>query len=388
MLARQIGARTIRRDGIANPEERLSKRDTFTSKPYRHRNDLMELQDYRSSMPLVRRDNAGLDLVRRATVVPPPSEIELDVCVVVVSWNTRDILRGCLRSVFEQTRKVSFKVIVIDNNSHDGSAEMVRAEFPEVTLIANAENRGFAAACNQGMRLASTRYTLLLNPDTVVLDDAISRCVGYADVRPDVGVVGCQVLEDENRITPTGFSFPSPLNVFLALSGLSRVFPRSRLFGQPEFSWWDRKSERDVDVVTGMFMLVRREAIAQVGLMDEAYFVYSEEADWCYRFAQAGWRRVFTPCARIVHLDGGAKSTKQASKKMFVQLQKSTMIYHRKNLGLASWWLLKLIYIGSNFVRMIAWFVLSVVNRDNRNWHRSAAARAALVYHFTGSEPT
>ena len=129
------------------------------------------------------------------------------------------------------------------------------------------------------------------------------------------------------------------------------------------------------------------EAITQVGLMDEAYFVYSEEADWCYRFSQAGWRRVFTPSARIVHLDGGAKSTSQASKKMFVQLQKSTMIYHRKNLGLGAWWLAKLIYIVSNFVRMVAWFVMSIINRDSRNWHRSAAARAALVYHLVGSEP-
>jgi GT2 family glycosyltransferase len=347
----------------------------------------MELQARRTVVPIrQRRDDAFGDSCQLRTF--PASRVsETDVAVVIVSWNTRDILRGCLRSVFEQTQHVSFHVFVIDNNSHDGSADMVRAKFPEVTLIENAENRGFAAACNQGMQLASARYTLLLNPDTVVLDDAISRCVGYADVHPDVGVVGCQVLEDENRITPTGFSFPSPLNVFLALSGLSRAFPRSRLFGRPEFSWWDRKSEQDVDVVTGMFMLVRREAITRVGLMDEAYFVYSEEADWCYRFAKAGWRRVFTPSARIVHLDGGAKSTKQASKKMFVQMQKSAMIYHRKNLGLASSWLLKLIYITSNFVRMIAWFVLSGRQSRRRNWHRSAAARAALVYHFTGSEP-
>ena len=347
----------------------------------------MALQNCRSSVPSARRDDVGLDVVHSPPAVPISSENELDVSVVIVSWNTRDILRECLFSVFEQTQGICFKVVVVDNNSHDGSAEMVSAEFPTVTLIANAENRGFAAACNQGMKAGSARYMLLLNPDTVVLDDAISRCVRYADLHPDVGVVGCQVLENQDRITPTGFSFPSPLNVFLALSGLSRAFPRSRLFGRPELSWWDRHSERDVDVVTGMFMLVRREAITQVGLMDEAYFVYSEEADWCYRFSQAGWRRVFTPSARIVHLDGGAKSTSQASKKMFVQLQKSTMIYHRKNLGLGAWWMAKLIYIVSNLVRMVAWFVMSIVNRDRRNWHRSAAARAALVYHLVGSEP-
>ena len=345
----------------------------------------IELQNRRSSMPLPEQDDDAM-AVQQPTF-PAARVGELDVSVVIVSWNTRDILRGCIRSIFEQTREASFEVFVIDNNSHDGSVEMVRAEFPRVTLIANTQNRGFAAACNQGMRALSARYTLLLNPDTIVLDDAISRCVRYADLHADVGVVGCQVLENENRISPTGFSFPSPLNVFLALSGLSRAFPRSRLFGRPELGWWERNSEQDVDVVTGMFMLVRREAIAQVGLMDESYFVYSEEADWCYRFSQAGWRRVFTPCARIIHLDGGAKSTSQASTKMFVQMQKSSMIYHKKNLGPAAWSLVKAIYIVSNSIRMVAWFILSVVNRDLRIRRKSAAAKAALLYHFLGVEP-
>jgi GT2 family glycosyltransferase len=340
----------------------------------------------RSSERLLERVENAHGLLQPPTF-PVGRAAEIDASVVIVSWNTCDILRGCLRSIYQQTREISFEVFVADNNSHDGSADMVRAEFPEVTLIRNSQNRGFAAACNQGMRMASARYMLLLNPDTVILDDAISRCVRYADLNPDVGVVGCQVLEDEHRISPTGFSFPSPLNVFLAQSGLSRIFPRSRPFGRPELGWWDRETERDVDVVTGMFMLVRREAIEQVGLMDESYFVYTEEADWCFRFSQAGWRRVFTPSARIIHLDGGAKSTSQVSTKMFVQLQKSTMIYHRKNLGLAAWWLLKVIYIASNFVRMVAWFILSIVNRDLRTRRRSAAAKAALLYHFIGVEP-
>jgi GT2 family glycosyltransferase len=339
------------------------------------------------SAPLAESDESVKDTPHQRQTYLAARANELDVSVVIVSWNTCDILRGCLRSIFEQTRGLSFEVFVVDNDSHDKSAQMVQIEFPEVNLIVNAENRGFAAACNQGMRAASARFMLLLNPDTVILDNAISRCVQYADAHPDVGVVGCQVLENEHRITPTGFSFPSPMNIFLALSGLSRVFPRSRLFGRPEISWWDRMTEQDVDVVTGMFMLVRREAIAQVGLMDESYFVYSEEADWCYRFAQAGWRRVFTPTAQIIHLDGGAKSTSQASTKMFVQLQKSAMIYHRKNLGLAAWLLAKGIYVGSNSVRMVAWFIMSVVNGDPRTRSRSVAAKAALLYHLFGLEP-
>ena len=339
------------------------------------------------SVPLPERNVDARNAATRQRNFPTAPSSEIDVSVVVVSWNTRDILRGCLRSIFEQTREVSFEVFVVDNKSHDGSAEMVRAEFPTVKLIENAQNRGFAAGCNQGMREASGRYTLLLNPDTIVLDDAISRCVRYADLHADVGVVGCQVLEDETRIQRTGFSFPSPSNMFLGLSGLSRAFPRSRLFGRPQLSWWARDSEQDVDVVSGMFMLVRREAIAQIGLMDESYFVYAEEADWCYRFAQAGWRRVFTPCAQIIHLDGGDRSTSQVSIKMFVQLQKSLMIYHRKNLGLAAWLSAKAIYILSNSVRMVAWFVLSVANRDPHTRRKSAAAKAALVYHLSGFEP-
>jgi GT2 family glycosyltransferase len=347
----------------------------------------LELQNRRWSERHLERVETGHDMLLQRQTFPMEGVAEIDTSVVIVSWNTCDILRGCLRSIYQQTREISFEVFVVDNNSHDGSADMVEAEFPEVKLIRNSQNKGFAAACNQAMRMASARYILLLNPDTIILDDAISRCVRYADLNPDVGVVGCQVLEDEHRISPTGFSFPSPLNVFLALSGLSRIFPRSRLFGRPDLGWWDRETERDVDVVTGMFMLARREAIEQVGLMDESYFVYAEEADWCLRFFQAGWRRVFIPSARIIHLDGGAKSSSQVSTRMFVQLQKSTMIYHGKNLGLAAWWLLKVIYIASNFVRMVAWFILAIVNRDRRNWKRSGAARAALVYHFIGSEP-
>jgi GT2 family glycosyltransferase len=311
----------------------------------------------------------------------------MDVSIIIVSWNTCGLLRDCLRTVIEQTGEVSHEIFVIDNASHDGSAEMVGAEFPSVKLIANNDNRGFAAANNQGLRNALGRYILLLNPDTIILDAAVTRCIRYADAHPDVGVIGCQVLEDDRRIQRTGFSFPSPWNLFLTQSGLSRVFPRSRLFGRPELGWWGRDSEQDIDVISGMFMLVRREAIEQVGLLDEAYFVYGEETDWCYRFFRAGWRRVFTPCARIVHLDGGGKSTVQVNVRMFVQLQKSAMIYFRKNSGHAAWLLAKIIYLISNSVRAVAWFVSSVVNRDASLRRRSTAAVMALRFHLLGLEP-
>jgi GT2 family glycosyltransferase len=313
----------------------------------------------------------------------------MDVSIIVVSWNTCDLLRDCLNSIVQQTHQVTFETIVIDNASSDGSANMCVFEFPAVKVIANRQNRGFAAANNQGMQLARGRYTLVLNPDTVILEGAIDRCVAYADAHPDVGVVGCQVLEREGQIQPTstGFSFPSPWTLFLTLTALPRLFPRSKLFAKPELGWWDRDSERDIDVVTGMFMLVRREAIQQVGMMDESYFIYAEEADWCYRFYKAGWRRVFFPGAKIVHVDGGGKSTSQVNIKMRVQLQKSMMIYYKKNLGTNAWLVAKILYIISNSVRSLSWSIVSWTTRNTIARSKAAAATAALRFHLFGIEP-
>lgn len=311
----------------------------------------------------------------------------VDVSIVIVNWNTRDVLRGCLRSIFEQTKDISFEVVVIDNASTDGSPDMVRTEFPSVILIDNTVNKGFAAANNQGLVRMAGRYALLLNPDTIILDGAIQRCVALADAEPDIGVLGCQVLEDEHTIQKTGFSFPSVWTLFLINSRLMRLMPRSRLLGKPELGWWDRRSDQDIDIISGMFMLVRREAIEQVGIMDEAYFVYGEEADWCYRFAKAGWRRHFTTAARIIHLDGGSKSTSQVSARMYVQLQKSMMIYARKHLGPLSALAVKGIYVAANAIRFAAWTAKAALRGDPVTRSRATAAGAALRFHLLGKSP-
>jgi GT2 family glycosyltransferase len=311
----------------------------------------------------------------------------MDVSIVIVNWNTRDLLRDCLVSIIRETRQVSYEIIVVDNASRDGSAGMCQQEFPQVTLIANDVNRGFAAANNLAMRVASGRYTLLLNPDTVVLDDAIGRCVAYADGRTDIGVLGCKVLERDGQLQRTGFSFPSPWTLFLTLSGLCHLFPRSPIFSKPQLGWWDRDSVEDLDVVSGMFMLVRREAIQQVGLMDESYFVYAEEADWCFRFAKAGWRRVFYPDAEIIHVDGGGKSTSQVNVRMLVQLQKSLMIYFRKNLGVGPWAVAKVLFLFSNAARYLGWIISSSLTRSPTARSKADAATAALRFHLFGVNP-
>jgi GT2 family glycosyltransferase len=312
---------------------------------------------------------------------------DIDVSVVVVNWNTRDFLRECLQSVHRETTDVTFEVFVVDNASGDGSAEMVRAEFPSVHLIANEENRGFAAANNQALRLARGRYALVLNPDTIVTDGAIGKTVRIADGEPRVGVLGCQVLLREDAVQMTCFRSPSATGLFLWLTKLERLIPKSWFGGGQSYRDWDRRSARDVDVVTGMYMLVRREAMQQVGLMDEDYFVYAEEADWCVRFGKAGWRCRFTPEARIVHRDGGGKATAQIPVPMYVMGQKTLLIFLRKNRGRLSWLAGKLVYVAAMTIRTVQWKLVALFSRSDRAAREAACYAAALRFHLTGAEP-
>lgn len=308
----------------------------------------------------------------------------LEVTIVIVNWNTRDFLRSCVQSVIDQCKDCSYEIIVIDNASEDSSHEMIESEFPLVQLIANSSNKGFAFACNQGMRIAKGRYVLLLNPDTIVLDNAISKCIAFSDTRPDAGIVGCQVLGDKASILRTCFRFPSPVTILLTQLGFSSRFTNSRLLGYSEMGGWDRKDEREVDVVTGMFMLVKQSAIEKVGLMDEDYFMYAEEADWCYRFKKAGFNRVFTPIAKIIHVDGGKKSTSQIPKRMFVQKQKSLLLFQKKHRGFLMWTITWLIFVVAQMVRMPVVAVISIFStKENRSKDmRITLAASAVKYHL------
>ena len=304
-----------------------------------------------------------------------------DVAIVIVSWNTREILRDCLRSVYENAGTVDFQVIVVDNASTDGSAPMVATDFPRVQLIANTENRGFAAANNQGMALARGRYVLLLNSDTVVLDRAIEKAVAFADTHPEAAVVGCRVLNVDRTLQPTCFMFPSALNLLLSFTYAYKLFPKSRFWGRELMTYWDRNDIRQVDVVTGCFMLVRQEAIAQVGRMDDSFFMYAEETDWCYRFRAAGWKVMFVPSANIIHL-GGA-SSRQVASKMRLQTSGSILYFLKKHKS--RWeYVLGCLFTALFFlVRVPVWWVKGCLCRSERShaWRvaRTYAAGAAAA---------
>lgn len=314
----------------------------------------------------------------------------LDVSVVVVNYNTCDALCGCLRSVWEHADGVRLEVIVVDNASSDHSGEMVAADFPQVRLIANSRNRGFAAGCNQGMAVARGRYVLLLNPDTLVLDGTLAQTVAFAETHRDAAVVGCQCVGEDGRIARYCFRYPSLLNTALEAFLLHRIPWGRGFFGREWMADWDRTTEREVEVVSGSYLLVRREAIEEVGLMDEDYFLYAEEADWCYRFTRAGWKIIFTPAARYVHL--GRRSTRQRPVAMGVQRRKSVLLFFEKHRGRTSRAIANALFAASAFWRMLAWEAVALAGRVRRG--RSARAsdqcaelRAALQFHLFGREP-
>ena len=316
----------------------------------------------------------------------------MDVSIVIVNWNTKELLHNCLESIYEQAGEVDYEIIVVDNASSDESVEMVLSKFPAVIVISNETNRGFAAANNQGIRIAKGKYILLLNSDTVICDRAVEKTLSFAANRPKAGVIGCQVWENSKSIQMTCFRFPSLRNLFLETTALSRIFKKNHFFGRERMLWWGRDSERQVDVVSGMFMLVRKEAIDDVGLMDESYFLYSEETDWCYRFSKAGWEILFWPGARIIHVDGGSHSSKQAESQMHLQKRTSMLIFFRKHYGLKSFVLARLLLLLHAGIRLT---VLSVVAISKQLLGKSAASELkvrqghwwTLKFCLFGSEP-
>ncbi|MCC6799114.1 MAG: glycosyltransferase family 2 protein [Anaerolineae bacterium] len=277
----------------------------------------------------------------------------LDLGIVVVNWNTRDLLRDCLRSV-EQSEGVTYRAVVVDNASSDDSAAMVRAEFPDVTLIENTDNRGYPAANNQGLRQLgferggpddAPRYALALNPDTVLPPDALREMVAYMDADPRVGVAGPKlVLLDGSLDLACRRSFPTPEISFYRMIGLSKMFPRSQRFGRYNLTYLDPDVETEVDSVVGAFMLVRREAIQRVGLFDETFFMYGEDLDWAYRIKQAGWTVKYNPRVTVTHVKRAASRQSRRAQQEFYR---AMLIFYRKHYRPTTpWWLHGLILTG------------------------------------------
>jgi GT2 family glycosyltransferase len=274
---------------------------------------------------------------------------QLDLVVVILNYNTRDLLRDCLLSLRGQAG-LRFVTCVVDNCSSDGSAEMVEREFPDVTLIRNPDNNGYSAGNNLGLRAfgfpenPQARHAMLLNPDTVTPADALRKMVAFADAHPDVGVVGPRLLLPDGTLDKAcRRSFPTPEVSFYRLAGLSRLFPKSRRFGRYNMTFLDEHEQADVDAVVGACMLVRAEAIQQAGLLDEQFFMYGEDLDWCLRIKKVriphpsalsegegaqSYRVVYHPDVIVHHIKRAAS---RKSKKAQYEFQRAMWLFYRKH---------------------------------------------------------
>ncbi|WP_260632953.1 glycosyltransferase family 2 protein [Paenibacillus xylanexedens] len=254
----------------------------------------------------------------------------LDVSIIIVNYNTRQLTLDCLASVYASQTSYQYEVIVIDNASHDGSVEAIRDAYPEIQLITNRDNTGFAVANNRGMELAKGRYILLLNSDTVVQPDTLHTMIYFMDRHPEMGASGCKViLPDGSLDKACKRGFPTPSASFYYAFGISRLFPDRPKFNQYQLGHLSPDDEYPVDCLVGAFMLVRRETIDQVGGLDETFFMYGEDIDWCYRIKEAGWGIFYYPRTYIVHYKGG--SARRKPLKITYEFHRAMWVFHRKH---------------------------------------------------------
>lgn len=250
--------------------------------------------------------------------------------VVIVNYNVRHFLEQALRSVRKAMSGIEGEVWVVDNNSVDGSVQMVREKFPEVRLIANADNPGFAVANNQAIRQCVGEYVLLLNPDTLVEEDTFSKCLAFMDAHPDAGALGVKLIDGSGKYLPESKrGFPSPWVAFCKTFGLSSIFPRSRTFNRYYLGHLDENETHEVDVLVGCFMFMRRAALDRSGLLDEAFFMYGEDIDLSYRIVQAGYKNYYLPDTKIIHYKG--ESTKKGSLNYVRTFYQAMIIFARKH---------------------------------------------------------
>lgn len=255
-----------------------------------------------------------------------------DVSVVIVNWNARQHLLNCLDSIIEHApADRTQEIIVVDNGSADRSAEAVASQFPQVILIENDRNLGFARANNIGLRKSTGCYICLVNSDVVVCDGCIEKLIDFMEKYPRVGMVGPRILNPDGTLQPSAIHFPALWNNFCHAIGLSFLFPKSAFFSEPFMNHWSHDSTESVDALNGCFWMVRRQALNQVGLLDEEFFIYGEDIDWCKRFHKADWDITFFPGAEAVHI-GGASSA-NAPIKFYLEMQKADLQYWRKHHG-------------------------------------------------------
>ena len=253
----------------------------------------------------------------------------MELSVIIVSYNVREYLKNCLYSAIKACVEIKGEIFVVDNNSSDGSVEMVRNEFPEVIIISNTINKGFSAANNQAIKQSAGQYILLLNPDTLVEEDSFSKCLAFMKNHPDAGALGVRMVNGQGRFLPESKrSLPTPATAFFKTFGFSSLFPGSRLFNRYYLPQVDCTETSVTEVIAGAFMFIRREALLKSGLPDEDFFMYGEDIDLSFRILQAGYQNYYFPEVQIIHFKG--KSTSRDSYNDIFNFYNAMRIYSGK----------------------------------------------------------
>ena len=254
----------------------------------------------------------------------------MDLSVIIVNYNVKYFLEQCLHSVANAARQFDTEIFVVDNNSVDGSCAMIREKFPWVKLIENKHNAGFSKANNQALRLASGKYCLLLNPDTVIEEGTFKKCISFMDEHPDAGALGVKMIDGKGSFLPESKrALPTPAVAFYKIFGLARLFPKSKIFGQYHLGYLDKDHTHTVDIISGAFMFLRKEVLNKTGLLDEDFFMYGEDIDLSYRLIKSGYKNYYFPETTIIHYKG--ESTKKGSINYVVVFYHAMLIFARKH---------------------------------------------------------
>lgn len=285
----------------------------------------------------------------------------IDLSIIIVSYNTLEMTKACLRSVLDNKGSLIVEIIVIDNASIDGSVEMLKEEFADLFLVFNDDNRGFAAANNQGFLMANGKYILLLNSDTLVLGDVLGASLNYLEKNSEVGGMGCQVLNTNGSTQMTCSGYPTLARLAAMTFGLDRL---ASYFDHYQLRSWARNSEREVEVISGCYLLIRKSILDSIGGLDERFFFFGEETDWCLRMRLAGWSLRFAPVGQIIHHGGG--SVKKLNHRRDLMLTEATIRLHKNNNGYLSAAIAYVLLAVFNFSRAILWNFLAIFSMKSR----------------------
>jgi GT2 family glycosyltransferase len=298
----------------------------------------------------------------------------IDFSILIVNWNTKDYLIHCLESIFQKAKAPSWEVIVIDNGSQDGSRAEVRKRFPSIDLVENPNNVGFAKAMNQGVKKASGKYILLLNPDTEIKEGAFERLLAFMSVHPMVGATGAQLLNPDGSRQNSIANFPTLATELLNKSLLRWLFPKKFPGKGKEYP-----EPIEVDSVIGACLMVSRKAIEEIGFLDENYFLFLEETDWCYRMKKAGWKVYHIPEAEVIHFQGKSAEVKRERAK--VEYFRSRYHFFKKHRGKLRWFILLTGCVIRLWLELILTvFACLVSGFSIRKWRRNLSTYAYLVW--------